>query len=293
MRRTILPVVLALLALAPARGAADSVGDPPHAIVSVEWLKSALATKEGVSVVDVREAWEYAFSHVKGAAFGDPTMFIATVSGLPGMIPPPEALTALAKKIGIRRDRGVVFYGRPDQPLAARAALTFRLCGHARSFWLDGGVDAAKKAGLPMEAFSEAVPPGDFVATALPSGVVDGEWVKSHLGAQDVILIDTRSKEEFEAGRIPGARRVEWKQNLKEGSLRDEGDLWRVYGEVGLKAEDRSKKTVVCYCAIGTRASVNTLVLQRLGFERVELYDGSWTEWSKGSYPIEKGNPPR
>jgi thiosulfate/3-mercaptopyruvate sulfurtransferase len=269
-----------------ARG--EAAAQPASPIVTVDWLGQALARPEPPALVDVRDAFAYRASHVAGSANADSSEFLATVDGVPGMTPPPEALTALARRLGIRRDRPVVFYGDATEPFAARSALEFRLAGHPSALWLDGGIQAAAQAHLPMETASPETPPGDFVASRPEAGVADGAWVASHLRDGAVALVDTRTAKEFDAGHVPGAHRVDWTDNLAAGRVRDDGDLWKAYAACGLGPADRAKKTVVCYCTIGTRASVNVLVLERLGFERVLLYDGSWAEWTHADRPIEK-----
>lgn len=267
--------------------------DPRLPIVTADWVRGALASADGkgITLIDVRDSFEYRAGHVQGAANAASSEFLATVGGLPGMMPPPEAITALARRLGVRRDRPVVVYGNPNEPFAARAEVTFRLCGHPRSYFVDGGIDAARKAGLPMSTQSESIAPGDFIATPPAAGVVDGKWILSHLHDGNVVLVDTRTEREFDRGHIPGARRVEWRDNLADGRLRADPDLWKTYASCSLAPTELSSKTVVCYCAIGTRASVNVLALERLGFEHVLLYPGSWAEWSHGEFPIEKRPP--
>ncbi|MBI1854053.1 MAG: sulfurtransferase [Planctomycetes bacterium] len=279
------------LVLAAAGDGPTAPADPTSPIVDADWVRNAMASDQGIALVDVRDAFEYQSGHVKGAANATSSEFLATVDGLPGMMPPPEAITALARRLGVRRDRPVVVYGNPNEPYAARAEVTFRVFGHPRSYFVDGGIDAARKAGLPMSTAIEPIAPGDFTATAPAAGVVDGKWISSHLHDGNVVLVDSRTEREFDRGHIPGAKRVEWRDNLAGGRLRAEPELWKTYASCSLAPKELSSKTVVCYCAIGTRASVSVLALERLGFEHVLLYPGSWAEWSHGDFPIEKKPP--
>ena len=286
MRRLAASALVAIGIASAARG-----DEPASPIVGADWVHAAMATAEGVTLVDVRDRFEYQAGHVKGAANAASSEFLATVGGLPGMMPSPDAITSLARRLGVRRDRPVVVYGNGNEPFAARAELTFRLCGHPNAHFLDGGFDAARKAGLPISTESESIAPGDFSATPATAGIVDGKWIASHLSDGNVVLVDTRTAREFDRGHIPGARRVEWRDNLADGKLRSDAELWKTYAPCALAPKELSSKTVVCYCAIGTRASVNVLALERLGFTRVLLYPGSWAEWSHGDFPIEKTTP--
>jgi thiosulfate/3-mercaptopyruvate sulfurtransferase len=49
-------------------------------------------------------------------------------------------------------------------------------------------------------------------------------------------------------------------------------------------------KQVIAYCGGGISATIDLLLLRRLGYENLTLYDGSMGEWAKdASLPIETG----
>ena len=50
------------------------------------------------------------------------------------------------------------------------------------------------------------------------------------------------------------------------------------------------EKQVIAYCGGGISATIDLLLLRRLGYESLMLYDGSMGEWAKeASLPIETG----
>jgi thiosulfate/3-mercaptopyruvate sulfurtransferase len=50
------------------------------------------------------------------------------------------------------------------------------------------------------------------------------------------------------------------------------------------------EKQVIAYCGGGISAIIDLLILRRLGYESLMLYDGSMGEWAKdASLPIETG----
>ena len=81
------------------------------------------------------------------------------------------------------------------------------------------------------------------------------------------------------AGHIPGAVHIPWEAAVREdGTVRPLVELRGVFEQAGVKPE----QDVIVYCRIGERASHTWLVLQELlGYPRVRVYDGSWTEWAQ------------
>ena len=95
-------------------------------------------------------------------------------------------------------------------------------------------------------------------------------------------ILDVREPAEYEMGRIPSARFIQWSTNLSDGFLLSRSEIEELHA--GL---DKSKTTVV-YCLAGWRGAFAWLVLEWLGFEDVRVYDGSWFEWGQGGrFPIE------
>ena len=116
-------------------------------------------------------------------------------------------------------------------------------------------------------------------------------------------LVDVRSPAEFKGeiiapeglqetaqrgGHIPGAKSVPTTTVLQEdGRFKNADDLEELYADAGV-TEDQS---VVTYCRVGERSSIAWFALcELLGFDDVENYDGSWTEWGNTiRAPIETG----
>jgi thiosulfate/3-mercaptopyruvate sulfurtransferase len=72
---------------------------------------------------------------------------------------------------------------------------------------------------------------------------------------------------------------IPWEAAVREdGTVRPLVELRGIFEKAGVKPE----QDVIVYCRIGERASHTWLVLQELlGYPRVRVYDGSWTEWAK------------
>jgi thiosulfate/3-mercaptopyruvate sulfurtransferase len=101
-----------------------------------------------------------------------------------------------------------------------------------------------------------------------------------------VVVLDTRSAGEYKGARIPGAVNVEWKQNLTpDGTFRPADELRKLYADHGLTPD----KEIVSHCASGGRAAQTLFTLKLLGYPKVRVYYGSFSDYtSRPDAPVEK-----
>ena len=132
--------------------------------------------------------------------------------------------------------------------------------------------------------------------------LVSTEWVNTHLGDPDIVLVDVRSNDEFtgkilappglpetcqRGGHIPTAKNIGWQSACNEdGTFKSYDELKALYTDEGVTPD----KEVIAYCRIGERSSHTWFVLKYLlGYPAVKNYDGSWTEWGNlVGAPIER-----
>lgn len=153
------------------------------------------------------------------------------------------------------------FFVDYDEPLfliAERKDLP-ELLKRLRSIGIDdvGGAfdaDAVAAAGLRTESY-RSLPP---------------EEVQRSIESGEVSLIDVRSKGEYRDGHVPGAEH------------RYLGDLLREIDQI-----DR-KRPVVAQCQAGGRSGIATSILQRAGFDVVDLA-GGYGAWVASGLPTEAG----
>lgn len=110
-----------------------------------------------------------------------------------------------------------------------------------------------------------------------PDGLAAGLDIDATVahGLHDVVLLDVREAEEWEAGHIPGAVHAPMSRlSLDNPALADR------------------RRTIVCVCRSGARSRRVTDVLSANGYRAVNLL-GGMKAWAVDGYPVERsdGNP--
>lgn len=219
--------------------------------------------------------------------------------GIPNEFPSADSMETMLEAAGVGGDR-VLIVGDPIPAGRAWAALDYLGLGE-RAALLDGGPAALAAAPVTGTAGGDTAPaPGgtarDLDADVRDDMIVDAAWVHDRLDDPGVAILDARPPAEFSGatpgdgidrpGHIPGARNVFW-QTLVESAdnprLRDEAQLRQIFEQAGVGPDD----TIVAYCRTGGQASFLYTVARHLGYD-VKLYDGSFIDWSRTDYPVER-----
>ena len=122
-------------------------------------------------------------------------------------------------------------------------------------------------------------------------------FISEVLQRGDSKLLDLRSEEEFQgkistesrSGHIPGAVSLPWTRltGNEFEFFRPQQELREVVTATGVNPSDR----LITYCSNGPRAALGYIALRQLGFENVQVYDGSFHEWARTpNLPLEHGN---
>ena len=244
-------------------------------------------------LLDLRPAEAFATGHIPGAAHLD-------LFGVSLIDTDPAPLDAFLWMIGhllvsrgASADRTVVAYDEQSGIRSARAFWFLEFFGHTDTRVLDGGFGAWERDGF--QTTIEASPPvkSDWAVGRDDSRLATWRDVRDRLGADDTIILDTRSDGEYcgttvrakRGGAIPGAVHIEWTRNLAaDGAFKPAAELTEMYAEAGVSAD----KEVLSYCQGGYRAAHSYLALRLLGYPRVRNYIGSWKEWGdREGLPIE------
>jgi len=239
-----------------------------------------------VRIIDlVDEVSDYRRGHLPGAVHLDVEETRVAVPGRGYRLPTADEAARIFGKLGITRDTRIVLYDDAGSLNAAWLFYALEALGHRDVAILDGGVAAWKRAGFALVTEVPAVTPTTtWVATPRSQRVSNAEWIRDHLKAQTVVIVDARSPAEYSgtkryakrAGHIPGAVNIEWQQNLRaDGTFKPLDELRAMYAAQGVTPD----KTVVTYCQTHHRGAHSYFVLRLLGYPRVTGYDRSWAEW--------------
>lgn len=235
---------------------------------------------------------EYVTAHIPGARFFDIDAVADEGTELPHMLPSPGRFAAQVARLGVGPETLVVAYDTERIFGAARVWWTFRVFGHSAVAVLDGGLQAWRAAGHPVEAGEALTQAASRALTPRfrRELVWDAEQVQANITRGGALLVDVRSRERFEGlvdeprpgltrGHIPGSRNLPWTDLL-------DPETGRMLPAEGIRAQlahagvDPSRP-LVSLCGSGISAAVLALALYGLGIRDVPVYDGSWAEWGR------------
>lgn len=90
------------------------------------------------------------------------------------------------------------------------------------------------------------------------------------------MIIDVREPDEYDVGHVPGA------VNIPRGVI--EFRIWRY---IGYPDSTDITKRIFLYCKTGSRCSLATHSLKKLGFTNVVAVDMKYKSWEDARYPID------
>ncbi|MGH7703309.1 MAG: sulfurtransferase [Gemmatimonadales bacterium] len=284
-------------------GAAPSVAPvgPAAQLITTDRLAGLLASSEPV-LLDVRAAWtDYLQNHLPGAQWLSVETLRASEHGLPFQLLAPEAYFRLFSRLGVRGDRPVVVYsaGESLDIDATFAVWLLAAAGQDHLYLLDGGYAKWLLENRPLARHYPRTAHADFPARAFEPQVVALEELRRAMTRKDVLLVDARNAQQFEGsagaqlrrGHIPGAVNHPWQSDLEQRDLalvwKSADDLRTGYMAQGISPD----RDVVVYCNTSTEASHVFFALRYLlGYPRVRIYTGAWSEWAeREELPIETG----
>jgi thiosulfate/3-mercaptopyruvate sulfurtransferase len=265
-------------------------GTMSDTVVSASWLDG---NRERVTLVDVREAWEYdAIGHIPGAVNVPFDRLRADEHAAErgegeGMLPGEDVFASLLGEAGIRRDDEIVAYDDHHGVFAARVLVTALLYGHPREklHLLDGDFSAWQRE-RETSADPPAVEPVTYdLQRPAETPLVTADAVAAAIDDAESVVVDTRERWEYDEGHIPGAVHLDWRELVDDETrgLRPSDELEATLADRGVTRE----RHVVLYCNTARRISHTYFVLSHLEFTDVSFYEGSLTEWEAMDRPVE------
>jgi thiosulfate/3-mercaptopyruvate sulfurtransferase len=283
---------------------ARNLGHPKLRILDVRW-RSRYENGRGISFDDHDG---YRAGHIPGAVFARMVEDLSDPNhGVSDMLAPPEQFARAMGRLGVESDTLVIAYDNMGFPLgSARLWWALNYYSHERVRVLDGGLRQWSLEQRPLSTEVPTVEPTVFTARPQPGWLANKQDVVAALDRDDTVIIDCLTPELYRGsgnrhvwgqrpGHVPGAANVPYPANIdpklatatsaERESLMASGrpfvfgatrELSTLYHAAGVRPESR----VITYCGRGYAAACGLLALKILGHDSVQLYDGSWTEWS-------------
>jgi thiosulfate/3-mercaptopyruvate sulfurtransferase len=264
-------------------------------IVSPQWLNDHLKDSSLVILYTgfVIKA-DYEREHIEGSRFLWPDWLAFNTPEGSMYAPDAKTATKILQDLGINKNSKVVICHKgTDVSIAARMFLSLGYFGlKGKVFFLNGGIEAWKKAGYPVTKEIPVFKKGNFVAAINPV-LVDKNYVLNALQTKSSYVVDARMKRWYDGdatgnprdGYITGALNIPYTDMIDSISTIKPVEILQKNFTSVVHAKE---KEIVTYCFIGQTACVNYLVGRSLGYN-IKVYDGSIQEWSRiPELPIEK-----
>lgn len=281
--------------ISPAALAAE-LGDPALRIFDTT-VHLGARSAAGPGIESGRAAYEAA--HIPGAAFMDLLEDLADPAWpLRFMLPSEERLVAGMSALGVGPGTRVVLYNSGATWWSTRAFLMLREFGFDDARVLDGGLDAWRAGGRPVDSGACSYPPARFVVGTRRRIFVGRDQVLEAVQGGSTHLVHALSPELF-SGRVQTAARpgrITGSVNVPANELLDpETRAFRPPEALRASLGARGVldgRPVIAYCGGGIAATTDAVALLLLGHDGAQVYDGSLSEWAADpSLPMECDPP--
>ncbi len=272
-------------------------GDGVVKWVDTQWLMDH-ATDEDLMILDAQpNVHDYIKAHIPGAIYMNEGLLRIPKKGLPAQYVPETVIEPLFRRVGLEADRPVVVYtgkglfsGWGNGLEQTMMAYTLARFGHKNVYVLDGGFEQWMQDEGPTSQVFPEVTESNFGVEVQREYFVAYDAFRTLKDRENVVLLDARPANVYEGqgpwikpGHIPGAINVPWKVFMTDENprkLRPDDEIQAILDEHEITPD----KTVICSCGTGREATNEFLLFKwYLGFPKVKIYEGSFTEWS--SYP--------
>lgn len=230
----------------------------------------------------------YLRAHIPGAVFYDLAgQFSREDTEVPLQALDSEDFAARIGALGIGDDARVVVYDHGENEWATRVRWNLMLEGFEAVHVLDGGLPAWVGAGYGTTSGEESYPAATFTARRRPELYASKEDVRAALDDPDTVIVDALPEEVHNgtahwyarAGHIPGSVNVPFTSLQDDDQLAlPEDDARARFESSGVELDP--SKTYIAQCGAGIAATYAAFHLNRLGLQKVRVYDGSLSEWT-------------
>lgn len=256
-------------------------------------MLSEIIPGSNLLIIAVMQSAVFDSQHIPGSILVQPAELLAGIKPAVGKLPHADQLSTLFSRIGLSADKQVIVYDDEGGGWAGRFIWTLDVIGHRRYSYLDGGLPAWLKRGLPLsniDDINKSRPTATIFSAQIDSALlVTLEAMQTQISNPDSLVWDARSEEEYRGtkitaqrnGHIPGAVNLNWLElQDRENDLRLKplADIANQLQQLGISKDKR----IITHCLTHHRSGLAYLVGKALGYD-IRAYDGSWSEW--GNHP--------
>ncbi len=245
-----------------------------------------LTNNDNIRIIDVSQGSSYIKHHVPNAVFLDYSWIVDSDKPRMGLLPSQQQLIHILSAYGIDETTHVIAYDDEGGGRASRLLWTLRCVGHQHYSLMNGGLHAWLGENHPIDNDIHFPTPTTRQTQIQPAPIADKDFILDNLENNEVVILDTRSPQEFNGikvfaargGHIPGAVNYEWTKAMDQNAflkLRDNTAIMEELAGLGVTPD----KTIVCHCQSHHRSAYTCIMLEALGFDQVKGYPGSWSEW--------------
>ena len=257
-------------------------------VVTPEWVTQH-ANDPNLRIVDTRlNPYDYFAGHLPQAVHLADASLRGPSAGLPVQFYQPGLLGFMLSRAGIKAgDKVVVYSDGMDVLGATMTAYVLERLGHKEIYFVDGGWTAYKATQKPSQEYPKYQAVDYDLTDARKAVSVTLDELKALMGKSGVVLIDARPAPTYRGdtnvwtrnGHIPGAINLEWRSLTDPDNPHKLKPVEELRAIVGARKLDPASDIIV-YCGTGREATLEYMVLKHvLGFRKVRLYEGSWTEY--------------
>jgi thiosulfate/3-mercaptopyruvate sulfurtransferase len=272
--------------------------------VTTEWLDAHLGDAD-LRVIDAswhmpasgrRGDLEFLEGHIPGAVCFNIDEIADNSSGLPHMLPKPDAFARAMGELGLGDGLRFVVYDSLGLFSAARVWWTLRAYGAREVYILEGGLPKWKSEGRALLAGEAKPKPAVFTPRLDAARVLDVGHVKAALAAGGQV-VDARPVDRFEgrapeprpglkSGHMPGALNLPFGELIEHGVFKPKEALMATMRAHGVDLD----RPAITTCGSGVTAAIIGLAIEEAGGTFAGLYDGSWSEWGgRADCPVATG----
>ena len=238
---------------------------------------------------------EYENSHIPNSAYIDIQKHLSKqTSPYSFTLQPLPVLKKNFENLGVGDQHHIILYSRNGVQWATRVWWMLFVLGFEKVSILDGGYNEWVRSGFETNTGITEFEPSTFQPAFKEHIFVGKESALKGINDNSCILLNALTRDIHSGdsprygryGRIPKSLNIPFHDFLdtKTGKLKSPKEARDILMENNI----HSNKKVINYCGGGIAATLDAFILLQLGFEQLEIYDNSMSEWAvDDTLPIE------